>query len=115
MAFHWRSEGGTRICGAFLPPGARQNSLTKGEGRLFSMVVGLDGKLSISSVTAIGLNYVWSVSLASGEERPRPRSPEGAAVSGPWGLAIDASVHVLHLGRSRADIWVADLVQPPDK
>jgi Tol biopolymer transport system component len=112
VAFHWRSEGGARIW-RVPASGGPPEPLTKGEGGLPRWSV--DGERVYFIGHGDRLNNVWSVSLASGEERPETAFAGRRGSLGTLGLAIDARFMYFTWEELRADIWVADLVQPPDK
>ncbi len=112
IAFEWKRDGKTliwRVPSSGGPP----ELLTEGEGRLARWSV--DGQRVYFIGLGDRLNNIWSLSLGSGEERPETALAGRRGRLGTLGLATDARSMYFTWEEWRADIWAADLVQPPDK
>jgi TolB protein len=107
------SRDGTRRLWRVPASGGQLEQLTKGAARLPRW--SLDGK----QVYFIGLgdraNNVWLLSIGNRKERPVTALTDRRGALGSLGLAIDAKYIYFTWEESRGDIWVADVIQPPDQ
>ncbi|MFO7734338.1 MAG: protein kinase [Candidatus Aminicenantes bacterium] len=112
VAFEWSRSGVTRIW-RIPASGGTPEPLTKGEGRLARWSI--DGKRIYFIGLGDRLNNVWSLSLESREERPVIALAGKRGRLGTLGLATDGRFIYFTWEEKRGDIWVADIVQSPEK
>lgn len=112
VAFEWLRDNESHIW-RVPASGGPPERLTKGQGRLARWSV--DGERIYFIGLGDRLNNIWSLSLESGEERPETSLEGRRGCLGTLGLATDGRFLYFTWEESRGDIWVADLVQPPDK
>jgi len=112
VAFEWIRDGESHIWRVPASGGPLER-LTKGQGRLARWSV--DGERIYFIGLGDRLNNIWSLSLESGEERPETALEGRRGRLGTLGLATDGRFIYFTWEEVRADIWLADLVPPPDK